>query len=300
MKLLKKYFILLVCITLCCSSIVRAEGIIDPEQLSSLTIQYNFEGLEIQIFRVAEILEDGTYVLTDSFKEYDVTMNGVTSQVEWREITSTLSSYAIADKLQPTKKSITNQDGVVVFEDILTGMYLILSVQVIQDEIGYMFENFLVSVPNTDVYGNWQYDVVSYPKSQTFIPSPELKTYEVIKQWKDTGFSQYRPTEVKVDILKDGVLQETQILSSKNNWHYSWETEDDGSRWTVVERNVAENYTVTVSQNGNKFLITNTYEETSEEAPGTGDTIVVWPYVLTMFFSGSVILILLLGRKREK
>ena len=109
-----------------------------------------------------------------------------------------------------------------------------------------------------------------------------------------------RPKEVTVYIYQNGILQETQILSAANNWSYTWYvSEADRGQWTVVERNVPDEYKVTIRQNGSVFSIINTCP-TQPDPPKTGDTFSPLPWVMVMCFCGMLLLILgLYGRRHQ-
>ena len=135
-----------------------------------------------------------------------------------------------------------------------------------------------------------------------------------------------RPLSITVDIYKNGDLHESVQLESDNNWSYSWKVDDPNSRWTVVEREVPEDYLVTITLADNVFTITNAYSVSSDEIPDdppidtpddppadtpegeqpvypnnhpeTGDTTYVWKYVIVMAFSGIVLLLVGSLRKR--
>lgn len=212
--------LLLMAAVLCAGTVSAAWN---PEQPSSLTLQYVHDGqgqagLGITTYRIAELLPDGTYALTGAFAEYPVNITGVTSQAEWREIAAALAAYAAADGIRPTGTGTTEEAGTVIFEDILPGMYLTLSVKT--DAV--RFETFLTAVPRPTEDGAYWYDVTAIPKYEPIptTPSPEPVEYSVVKLWKDTGYTEYRPESITVDILKDGKFHESQELSSENNWSY--------------------------------------------------------------------------------
>lgn len=277
---------------------------IDPLKDSSLTIYYQhndstYEGLTVQSYRIAEVFADGTYALTGDFKDYPVSIYGVTSQAEWKLIASTLEAYAIADQLEPTVTGLTDAQGRVAFTNILPGMYLTLATKVERETDITLFESFLTVVPYPAEDGNHDYDVEAYPKCESFTPTPQEKEHKVIKQWKDSGYTEKRPESVTVDIFKNGVLESTQQLTSENNWCYIWKAPDDGADWTAVEREIPEDYTVTVVENGDTIVITNVYEHTPPPPPVTGDTTVLWPWVLALCISGAIMTVLATWRKRE-
>ena len=276
---------------------------IDSARPSSLTLQYAhngkcFEGLEIRSYRIAEVHENGTYDLTGEFSNYPVKIYEVTSQAEWRKIASTLAAFSEADQITPTCSAVTDENGMVSFTDILPGMYLTMAVTAADGSEITVFENFLTVIPYPSDDGNHNYDVTAYPKCESYIPDGKME-YKVIKLWKDSGSEEYRPDSVTVDILKNGVLQSTEILSSDNNWSYRWIGEDDGSIWQVIERGIPDLYTITVTKDSNNFVITNSIAHDVPTAPQTGDTAVLWVYQLVMCLSGGVLLIIAAWRKKN-
>lgn len=277
---------------------------VDPARPSSLTLKYArdgrvFEGVEVRTYRIAEVFADGTYALTGAFAKYPVKIYDVTSQSEWRAIASTLAAYAAADGIEPTRIGTTDKNGEVRFENILPGMYLTLSVTVREDNTVTIFETFLTVVPRPDENGNHNYDVTAVPKSESYT-SVDDKEYKVIKLWKDEGASGKRPANIIVDILKDGVIVDTKILSSENSWSYSWTAPDDGSSWYAVERDVAEGYTVTAVREGNTFVVTNkATSDDSGDAPQTGEMINLRLYAVVMCISGGLLVVLAVWRKRN-
>jgi len=282
---------------------VRAVTPIDPDRDASLTLHYRHhdapcEGLQISTYRVARVYPDGTYELTGDFAGYGVDIYGVTSQEEWNVIADTLSACAAADEIAPTCTGYTDENGVAAFENILPGMYLTLSARAEVETGTLVFGQFLTVVPYPQEDGDHDYHVTVYPKPVAHIPGADPVAYNVVKQWRDSG-SEHRPLSVTVEILKDGVLQSAQILSAENQWSYQWTAPDDGAQWQVVERPVPEGYSVSVVNRENTFIVTNTYTEIDDTSPETGDTIVLWPYVLGMCLAGGLIVALAVWRKRE-
>ena len=277
---------------------------IEPARKSSLTLQYKqgetcFGGVEIKTYRVAEVFEDGTYALCGDFADYPINIYGITSQTEWRGVTSALASYAVADSLSPTRIGTTDDSGMVKFSDILPGMYLTLSVRIETQEEIAIFESFLTVIPSPSDSREHNYDVTAYPKCEKYTPKPDPIEYKVVKQWQDNGHTEKRPDYIEVDIIKNGEIQYTERLSSSDNWSYSWQAEDDGSEWQAIERNIPSDYTVSIVKNGNIITITNICEAPVNPPP-TGDTTVIWHYVLILCLSGAVILVFAACRKRAE
>ena len=76
--------------------------------------------------------------------------------------------------------------------------------------------------------------------------------------WDDDGNEASRPNYIVVQLLGNGEVVDTVVLSEQNNWEYTWEELDETVLWQVVERNVSDGYTVTVVQEGITFVVTNT------------------------------------------
>ena len=278
---------------------------IDPEKPSSLTITYKYgeklyEGLPVKIYRVASVAPDGTFELCGDFANYAVNIYGITSQAEWRVVTSTLASYISADAIAPTASMLTDASGNAAFTNLIPGMYLTLSVVVESPKEVVTFEDFLTVIPYPSDTGDHNYDVTAIPKCSVYTPTEKEIEYKIIKLWRDEGAGKLRPKTVEVDVYKDGVLDSTQLLSAENNWTYTWKAPDDGSVWHAVERKIAGDYTVTVERNGNNFVITNTLETEEPPAPPTGDTFVTWHLTLPMGMAGGVILLIAAWRKRRE
>lgn len=277
---------------------------IDPDRDASLTLHYRYqdapcEGLQVSTYRVARVQENGTYDLEDAFAGSGADIYGVTSQEEWNIIADTLAAYIAAEGLTSDCTGYTDENGVVAFENIRPGMYLTLSTRAETETGILMFGQFLTVVPHPQEDGNHDYHVTAYPKPVSFAPGTEPVAYQVVKQWRDGGYK-YRPEAVTVEILKDGVLQSSQSLSAENQWSYQWTAPDDGAQWQVAEKPVPKGYTVSVLMQENTFIITNSYTEVDEESPETGDTMVLWPYLLGMCLAGGLIVFLAIWRKRDQ
>ena len=270
----------------------------------SLTLEYQhgekkFNDLDIKIIRVAEISEDGTYSMINDFSKYPINIDGISSQKEWNLIASTLSAYVYANKIPSTQIQKTNNSGVVSFNTLQTGLYLVLPVNFETSTEIYTFDAFLISLPNNSKSDTLVYDVIAKPKSKVYENKSNDIEYKVVKHWKDNGYVNQRPKDIQVDILKNGIIETTQTLSSKNNWSYSWKSPNDGSIWQVVERNVPNNYTVTSVNNGTTIIITNTYNYNNENPPNTGNTANLSLYITIMGIVGVFFIILGVNGKRK-
>ena len=146
----------------------------------------------------------------------------------------------------------------------------------------------------------YSYDVTAKPKSEKI--EIANKEYSVLKLWKDGG-SISRPKSVTVDILKDGIVVDTVVLNSKNNWKYSFKTNEIASEWSVVERNVPAGYSVSISEKEASFVIVNSLNvpnKPSTNVPQTGDNSPIELYIIIFCISGLMIIILGIGMRRKE
>lgn len=80
----------------------------------------------------------------------------------------------------------------------------------------------------------------------------------VSKIWKDDG--KERPESIKVNLLKDGVLEEGIELNENNQWTYAWIDLDGLVTWSIEEIDVPQGYKVSYSKQDETVIITNTKE----------------------------------------
>ena len=275
-------------------------------QTGSITLEYSYDGVPypdqtVGIYRVAEIASNGDHTLIAPYDGFPVNIGGITAQKEWQDAADTLAAYITGNGLEPEKTALTDGNGIVVFENLEEGIYLISGVTISDDRGTCRFENFFLFLPSTGEDGTSSYAVAAKPKAD-FTPQeedlPEYVTYQVVKVWKDSGHRDSRPNQITVDLLKDGALQETVRLHTDNNWTYQWQTEAGDGTWSVMERDVPDEYKVVITQNSTVFQVTNTYTAKTE-VPKTGDTAALWLYVLAMCLSGFGLLIIAIGAKRR-
>lgn len=304
---MKKRILPLILLIIMCFAALRplhAQAVtpLDPGAEASLTLCYQKDGaafadLTIGIYRVAEAFPDGSFGLIEPFASYPIDIHGIITQEQWQYVAQTLCSYIVADQAAPDYEAKTDTDGIVCFSDLKTGLYFVREVVAENTSGTYVFNQFMVYVPTPQPDGTYDYTVEANPKCVGFVPKSQ---YTVTKLWQDNGNQSARPTAVTVDIYKDGVLQETQILSDDNNWTYTWYVSDeDQGMWTVAERTVPDGYKVTIQQNGGNFSIINT-RQTTPDIPQTGDTFSPLLWILLMCLSGIMLVILGCYSRRRK
>lgn len=289
------------------ASTADAKEPISPESVSSLAVKYSssgidFEGLEVKLYKIADVSADFQYTLTPTFADSGLIVNGIQTAGEWKVIRTTLSSFILANSVAPESTLLTDEEGIALFSDLPTGLYLAVSENGEKDGYIYAFESALVSLPSLNDSGFWEYDVAVNAKPEVIPPiEGDDLGYKVIKLWKGDSGANDRPKSIEIEIYRDGELFTIVALSEENLWMYSWDAEQDGAVWQVCERNVPIGYTMTLEQREATFVVTNTRNETPPDPPPppqTGDSFNILWYIIIMYVSGTVLV--LLGNKKRK
>ena len=100
--------------------------------------------------------------------------------------------------------------------------------------------------------------------TNTYTPKVETVDRTVIKIWNDDGNAEARPSEVHIELLRDGVVYDTVILTKDNEWKYHWNGLASNHVWTVREKSVPDGYTAVVTEDGSLFIVTNTKSSDSD------------------------------------
>ena len=122
------------------------------------------QGGELTLYRVANVSKNGadgadlSFTYTNGFENCGITLDNVSE--------SALANR-LAEKITPNAQAATktvNNSGIAVFEDLKTGLYLIVQKQAAE---GYdAIQPFLVTVPIME-NGQYVYDVDAHPKAGT-------------------------------------------------------------------------------------------------------------------------------------
>lgn len=285
------------------ASTADAKEPIETTKDCSMTLSYVhnqtvFPNLKVQVYHIATVSSDFQYTLTADFASTNLTVNGVSSTNEWDAMRTTLESYVIANGLSADYEYRTDSNGSVKLENLTPGLYFIMPIQFANDGVYYYFDSALVALPGLGNDGKWQYDISVKPKPEIDIPTGDDEEYKVVKLWRDNGHQEKRPSNIDVDIICNGKVVETVVLSAENNWSYSWTAEDNGDKWQVSERNLPEGYVMTVEEHTTSFTIINTIPGTPD-IPQTGDTSNTGLYVMLMCVSGLLLVILGVTAKRK-
>lgn len=264
-KLISKVLIF-ICIV---STMLGSFAIADETEDVSLTIISEYEeilleGIEWNLYRVADRLTDGSYQLSGDFADYSVSFEDQSASV-LAEVASTLANYVVTDSIQAGATAVSDADGKVLFEafsdgsDLSDGVYLAMGGSVELDGKKY------TPVPMLMELASWSDEnaqLVVYAKIQVEeVPDEptEPVEYTVTKIWEDEEGEQYRPATVTVEIYCDGEVVESVELSEENDWSYSW-TDTVGCEWNVKEIDVPEYYKVVYRSDSSDYIIVNTFD----------------------------------------
>ena len=256
---------------------------IETGRQGSLSVQFEengigFSDVAFSIYWVADISENGTYTLTGDFEQYPVRLEDLDSS-GWRALAQTLDAYAVRDEIAPLMSQQTGPDGSFQITGLSTGLYLISGGQYMEEDIVYTPEPMLVSIPGLAADGTWAYDIDVSCKFEREDTTDTPVSRKVQKVWKDDGNEGKRPEEITVQLLENGNVVDTVVLNRKNNWEYTWNDLEGSSKWQIAEDGVPDGYTVTTTQEGNIFVLTNTYPgKQPSTLPQTG--MLWWPVPL--------------------
>ena len=293
---MKKWMPLL-CLALClllplCAIAERVE--IDHPASLTLRVAYGGAGLSgasFEVFRVAEMDEEARFVMLSGYTAGGVDINKVEGAAAWSALAERLAKQAGT----PTAEAVTDQQGKALFDDLESGLYLVVGQPLEQGNYVYEYAPFMVSVPGK-ADGKWQYDATADVKLQ---PRPLLFDMQVVKVWKDPGYVDKRPDEITVDLYCDGAVQESVRLNARNHWKYTFKDLERTHTWMVREQTVPSGYRATYEDRNGAKIITNTYVKQvpgHQTIPQTG--LMWWP-VPVMAVLGLTLVIIGLAMRRK-
>lgn len=264
----------------------RAYGHINTGRPVSLTLRYQkdqpISGVRFSLYRVADVSDTAEFELAGDFKDYPVSLDQPDAD-SWKSLAETLVGYVARDSLKPLDSGATDQAGVLRFptgqqETLMPGLYLVTGERHVYDGHTYTPSPFLICLPNLDTETDqWVYDETAYPKYTRKFDGggggggDTTITRKVLKVWEHGDNQEQRPEEITVQLLRDGKVYKTAVLNAKNNWRYTWSDLDPDYEWQVVEKDVPDGYTVSVTREGITFVVTNTYQSDEPDEPDNPD-----------------------------
>lgn len=235
---------------------------VDVNKSCSLTLNQCLSGLNVHLYRVASISNDGSYQYTKEFKDAKNTtidLNNLETSEDLKNAAITLKGYTAG------VEGITKYAdfSTLSYTHLCTGLYLIVADNLELENITYTYLPYLISLPQGTNY-DVSIDFVKYSKNL-------FHEYKIVKHWVDKGST--HPDIIQVELYNGSTLVKTITLNAENNYAYSWKTEK-AMDYSIKEKSV-KGYKCIVSSNSNEtkteYIITNTSIQTPGTHVKTGD-----------------------------
>ena len=263
--------ILLLCAML--PQAVLAYEAIDLGRDASLTLQYEHADVRFDIYKVAQVSETAQFSVVDAFAGYGIDFSAIENNADWLALAQTLSGHVIVDDITSTANARTGENGQVTFAPLELGLYLVIGEPHRHEGYTCVPTPFFILLPNGNEDGKtWDYEVISKVKCEH---EDDETQCHVIKTWVGDNPAQ-RPTQVQVQLLRNGVVYDSVILNDANGWRHSWTNLEAGYYWQVVETPVPDGYSVIITRQGNIWMVKNIYKgkppTTPSKTPGVTPT----------------------------
>lgn len=248
--------------------------IAQTEEKGSITLNLTstdkpLENVSFRLYLIAKAYKNADGIRYELIAPYD-NANIDISNLQDSALPLHLAYFAESHSLGYTELS-TDEKGILVFEDLSQGLYLVVPSQ----NGEYTISPFVISVPDYDSKTKeWQYNIDATPKIPDIdFPGDGSETYiSVVKKWEG---NKLHPDSVIVVLLCDFQEYAQVQLSEYNNWHYRWDNLPKNHVWNVLEADVPDGYTVSYDSSSNTVTIINKSEGTHEEGttkPSEGGT----------------------------
>lgn len=285
-KRLKKYIL---CFTVLLSVAVFNSfqvAAVNVNKKCSLTLNECISGLNVHLYRVASVSDDGSYHYTDAFKEAETNTNIQLDQLKTSEdlknAAITLKGYAASQKAL-TKQATSSK---VAYTGLKTGLYLITADNLELNGTTYTYLPYLISLPQGTSY-DVSIDFTKYSKNSSH-------EYKIVKHWIDNGSK--HPDKIYVELYNGSTYIKTIELDAAHNYAYSWKSEQ-AMNYSIKEKSV-KGYKGIVSSVCNdsktEYIITNTSTDTPKKNSHvkTGDTTRINHWVTLLTVSGLFLIVL--------
>lgn len=285
-KRLKKYIL---CFTVLLSVAVFNSfqvAAVNINKKCSLTLNECISGLNVHLYRVASVSDDGSYHYTDAFKEAETNTNIQLDQLKTSEdlknAAITLKGYAASQKAL-TKQASSSK---VAYTGLKTGLYLITTDNLELNGTTYTYLPYLISLPQGTSY-DVSIDFTKYSKNLSH-------EYKIVKHWIDNGAK--HPDKIYVELYNGSTYIKTIVLDAEHNYAYSWKSEQV-MNYSIKEKSV-KGYRGIVSSvcsdSKTEYIITNTSTDTPKKDSHvkTGDTTRINHWVTLLTVSGLFLIVL--------
>lgn len=267
---------LLALLSWCAVSAPRVVVAQEESQVGTLTVAFQAEGMRFSLYGVGDI---GPVVgrtdlqLAEPFATYAGDWPRNQDTLDYDALARRLADGIAKDGVEALRQGVIGS-GSWAAGELPCGWYLIVGEPVSFDGYVWYAKPTLVRVP-TVVDGAEQAQVTASPKYSK-VPEDEKGTeveHRLVKQWVSDN-ADVRPKELRITLVHGSEAAETVVLNNENNWTYAWTCADDGVAWTAVEQDVPDGYEASVSTEGARVTLKNTYAKARDatEGDGSGDT----------------------------
>lgn len=251
---MKKIKYLLIGLLIMIPGMVKADtGIVDFEGRGTIELLLKestdgtmVPGAEISIVKIAKAIDKNNNL---AFEYVDEISDCSLLVDEIKDVSSELLECIDKSNLKYDKK-ITDNNGMVKFNNLELGLYLIKQTNKLE---GYSsFLPFLIMIPEF-IDDEWNYDIEATPKTDII----KLMDITVRKEWNISS-NKMIPEEIEVQLIRGSQVIDTIKLNKDNDWKYTWEELEVSDEYRVLEVNVPDGYTASYRNEDGVFIIVNT------------------------------------------
>ena len=210
-------------------------------QSGTVKLRYVLSDTRFELYRIGELTDTG-FQLSQPFDVYHVDLNNP-------DAAYTLAAYVERDHIEPLASAVTDSSYCADFEALEEGVYLLTGDSGVIGQGYYSVNPSLFEMSYSD--GGSVEIEVKYGVTQ----GARRSRLSCLKIWEDDGETH---PEITASLLCDGELYETFVLNEENNWTHVWFDLDMTHEWMIAEDLDDDEYTVSVSREGNTITIVNT------------------------------------------
>lgn len=256
------------------SSVFALDNLLNGE------IQFNYthndnplDDVDVRVYQVAELLDDGTYAMTQEFADIEMDFYQLEVMSYWINLKNEIEHHVDYKMITPDYEFVTDDAGNYNLDDLDLGLYYITAEYEDDGLYAYYSEPLLIFVGQfDDDLDKWVYEFTIIPKiSVVSLNNPA--TITVNKTWENINNETVIPNSIEVELYCNGEVVDTVTLSEENSWSYTWENIDIHQVWAVYEKTTLTDFEVSYDRDYFTFEIINTYiEDTPQEQTTTQQT----------------------------
>ena len=226
-------------------TICSAQTASSAAESGTVKLSYVLSGTRFELYRIGELTAHGAE-LCEPFDAYNV-------DIYDPDAAYTLAAYIARDHIGPVAAAVTDSDGEAGFDGLEEGVYLL------NGESSTVGQEYYTVDPSVFALSYSEGGCVELEVKYGVVQGARRSRLSCVKIWEDEEDTH---PEITASLLCDGELYETFCLSEENNWTYVWFDLDMTHEWLIAEELDDDEYTVSVSREGNTFTIVNKRDDT--------------------------------------